>query len=198
MRADWLRRRGGADLILVFAGWAVGLDPLRHLTGAADVLVLSDYRDETLPEALWASRSRLNVVAYSMGVAVAARHLPRLRHKRAVAICGAPDPRAVIGPAIYDATLAGLSPRSLDQFSRRAGATVLPGAEIAALAAELHALASRPAAPAPAFDRILAATGDRIFPRATMATAWPGAEIDWIAGGHSPFARWRDWQEITG
>lgn len=198
MRADWLQRRGSADLILVFAGWAVGLDPFRHLRGAADVLVLSDYRDETLPEALWAPGKRLSVVAYSMGVAVAARHLPRLRPERAVAICGAPDPRAVIGPAIYDATLAGLSPQSLAQFSRRAGAAVPPGAEIAALAAELRALARRPAAAAPAFDRILAATGDRIFPRAAMATAWPGAEIDWIAGGHSPFARWRDWQEITG
>jgi len=198
MRADWLQRRGSDDLILFFAGWAVGLDPIRHLQGAADVLALSDYRDETLPEALWAPYRRLTVVAYSMGVAVAARHLPRLRADRAVAICGAPDPRAVIGPAVYDGTISGLSPRSLAQFARRAGSPVPPEADIAALAAELQALASRPAAPAPAFARLLAAREDRIFPPAALEPAWPGARIDWFDGGHSPFGRWGTWQEITG
>ena len=42
MRRHWLTRDGGAQLTLVFGGWALGPAPFARLTGAADVLVVAD------------------------------------------------------------------------------------------------------------------------------------------------------------
>ncbi len=185
MRATWLRQKGHAHLILFFSGWAVSTSPILHLAGDHDLLVLGDYRDEGLPPL--PPYARITVAAYSMGVAVAARLLPRLKAHRAVAICGTPDPRDTIGPAIYDGTIAGLNQQRLMQFARRACAPLPPRPDIQALAAELRALDARRPAKAPAFDRIIAARQDRIFPASALAKAWPDRQIDWCEGGHSPF-----------
>lgn len=198
MRADWLKRQGSDQLILFFAGWAVDTTAIRHLQGDDDVLVLCDYRDEALPDALLVPYRKISVVAYSMGVAVAGRHLPDLRPHRAIAVCGSPDPRNSIGPGIYDATIAQLGTDSLARFARRAGAPVPQNPDIAALADELRGLGRRPAAQNPAFDRVIAATQDRIFPLAAMKAAWPGYRIELCEGGHTPFAQWQTWQDLTG
>ncbi|SED77305.1 pimeloyl-ACP methyl esterase BioG family protein [Rhodobacter sp. 24-YEA-8] len=196
MRAQWLQRSGSEDLILFYGGWAVGAGAVHHLHGGDDVLVLDDYRDETLPGLLLRPYRRLHVIAWSMGVAVAARHLDHLAPARATAICGAPDPRAAIGPQTYDATAASLTAESLQRFARRAGADLPEQTEPGALAQELQNLALRDAAPAAAFTHIIAGRRDRIFPQRRMAEGWPAREITWLDCGHNPFPLWRAWSEI--
>ncbi|MBJ2153044.1 pimeloyl-ACP methyl esterase BioG family protein [Paracoccus sp. IB05] len=196
MRAQWLQRSGSEDLILFYGGWAVGAAAVQHMQGGEDVLALDDYRDETLPVALLRPYRRLHVIAWSMGVAVAARHLDHLAPARATAICGAPDPCAAIGPETYDATAASLTAESLQRFARRAGAALPPHTDIDALALELQHLALREAAPAAAFTHIIAGRRDRIFPQRGMVAGWPERQITWLDCGHNPFPLWRDWSEF--
>ncbi|TMV94043.1 DUF452 family protein [Thioclava sp. BHET1] len=198
MQAHWIRQRGHAHLVLFYSGWATETAEIARLAGDSDLLILSDYRDETF-DPVWLQRhDRVTLVAYSMGVAVAARHLGNLRPDHAIAICGSTDPRLTIGEDIYDGTIVGLDLRSLARFARRAGLPKPQAPDLAALGDELRALKTRPAASPCVFDRIIAARKDRIFPADAMTAAWQGRPIDWVDTGHFPFGHWQDWQEITG
>lgn len=196
MRTEWIHRRGSDRLIVFYAGWALDHDALAALPSDCDVLRVQDYRDEALDAALLAPYAQRDVIAYSLGVAVAARQMAQLAPRSATAICGSCDPHATIGAQVYDATAAQLTPKSLAQFARRAGAPMPQSPALAALTAELTQLASRPAASTAGFTRIYAARADRIFPPAAMTQAWAGQEIRWIDGPHWPFARWHSWQEM--
>ncbi|MEO1952126.1 alpha/beta fold hydrolase [Thioclava sp.] len=198
MRARWIRQQGHRHLVMFYSGWATETAGIERLAGDTDLLILSDYRDETFDPAWIERHDRITLVAYSMGVAVATRHLGGLRPDRAIAICGATDPRRTIGADIYDGTLAGLDRQRLARFARRAGLPQPQTPDIAALGDELCALRARPTAPPGAFDRIIAARKDRIFPADAMTAAWQGQPIDWVETGHFPFDHWQDWREITG
>ncbi|RDW11887.1 pimeloyl-ACP methyl esterase BioG family protein [Paracoccus thiocyanatus] len=197
MRAEWLRRKGAGELIVVLTGWAVGHEPLRHLAGAADVLVLSDYRDMTAPD--WPrGYAAVDLVAWSFGVAAACR-LDLRRFRRKVAVCGswAPcDDDLGIPPDLVRATAENLSPASLRQFARRADCPVAPGADLAALRAELLAVLGWGVGQAPDFDRIRLGAADRIFAAANLRRAWRGRPVEMLDCGHNPFAQWRDWAEV--
>lgn len=201
MRAEWLSRTGRADLLLVLGGWAVGAEPFRHLETAADVLVLSDYRVLDWRDAVTAGYDRVTLVAYSFGVAAAGAVLPQLTRPpvQLHAFCGSPfpcDARRGIAPGVLRATAEGLSEASLARFARRAGAPV-PAPDIAALRDELCAVAARPPAPVPAFDRITLARRDRIFAPAALTLAWAdqASRLRWTETGHTPFAGWQSWTE---
>lgn len=201
MRAEWLSRTGRGELLLVLGGWAVGAEPFRHLETAADVLVLSDYRALDWHDAVTTGYDRVTLVAHSFGVAAAGTVLPQLARPPAQlhAFCGSPfpcDAHRGIAPGVLHATAAGLSEASLARFARRAGAPV-PAPDIAALREELVAVAARPPAPVPAFDRITLARRDRIFAPETLALAWADQadRLCWTETGHNPFAGWRHWTE---
>ncbi|MFC3570307.1 pimeloyl-ACP methyl esterase BioG family protein [Paracoccus simplex] len=198
MRAEWLRRTGAEELIVVLTGWAVGSAPLRHLAGPADVLVLSDYRDLTPPD--WPrGYAALDLVAWSFGVA-AACHMPDLQgFRRKVAVCGswAPCDDALGIPCDrMRATAANLSAASLRQFARRAGCPVDPGADLAALRQELEAVMARDSGRDPGFDRIWLGAADRIFPLQNLRRAWRDGPVATLDCGHNPFAQWRDWDGV--
>lgn len=196
MQKIWLHQKDSENLILFYAGWALGGGDLTHLQSDCDVLMLRDYRDECLDSAVIARYARIDVVAYSMGVAVAARQARRLHPRSALALCGAVNPRTTIGARIYDQTAEQLSPKSLAQFARRAGGIAITNPDIDALAAELGLLAQRPAEEPLFFNRVLACTGDRIFTPAAMTQAWPDHAITWINAPHMPFQHWHSWQEL--
>ncbi|RDD68989.1 pimeloyl-ACP methyl esterase BioG family protein [Paracoccus versutus] len=200
MRAEWLRREGASELIVVLTGWAAGAAPFRHLAGPADVLVLSDYRDLALPD--WPrGYAAVDLVAWSFGVAAACR-LPGLAgFRRKVAACGswAPcDDDLGIPRETVRATAANLSEVSLRQFGRRAGCAVAAGADPAALRDELQAVMGWDAGQVPGFDRIWLGAADRIFPLKNLIRAWQGWPVETrvLECGHNPFAQWRDWAEV--
>lgn len=198
MRAEWLRRTGAEELIVVLTGWAVGSAPLRHLAGPADVLVLSDYRELTPPD--WpGGYAAMDLVAWSFGVA-AACHLPDLRSfRRKVAVCGswAPcDDDLGIPRDMVRATAENLSEASLRQFARRAGCPMASGADLAALREELEAVMGRDRGRDPGFDRIWLGAADRIFPPENLRRAWRGKPVELLDCGHNPFPQWRDWSEV--
>ncbi len=196
MQVTWLHQKGSKNLVLFYAGWALDHTDLSHLSSDCDVLMLRDYRDEGFDTALISVYSQIDVLAYSMGVAVAARQLGTLRPRTALALCGAVNPRATIGAWVYDQTADQLSPQSLKQFARRASATPSTASDIPALRTELHLLAERPAADPSGFGRVFACKGDRIFTPAAMEQAWPAPVVTWFNRPHMPFAQWQSWQEI--
>ncbi|WP_104492661.1 DUF452 family protein [Paracoccus denitrificans] len=200
MRAEWLRREGAPELIVVLTGWAVGAGPFRHLAGPADVLVLSDYRDLSAPD--WPQGyAATDLVAWSFGVAAACR-LPALDgFRRKVAVCGswAPcDDELGIPCETVRATAANLSELSLRQFARRAECPTEPGADPAALGEELRAVMGWGGVQAPDFDRIVLGAADRIFPLKNLIRAWQAWPVETrvLDCGHNPFALWRDWDEV--
>ena len=201
MRRHWLTREGGAQLTLVFGGWALGPAPFARLIGAADVLVVDDYRnlDDALPET--GDYDTVRLLAYSFGVASAAHWLAcsGFRPDRLIAISGTLHPACPergIAPDMIMATAAQLSERSFAKFCRRAG---LPGEppelDIAAAQQELFAVIQRGSAPDPGFDRVWIPTNDRIIPTAAQETAWAStsARVEHVAGPHVPFKRGQSW-----
>ena len=196
MRAQWLQKAGSAELILVFSGWAVGATPFAHLQGAPDVLILHDYREEDIPQGMLAPYARINLLAYSLGVSVAARHLERLRPHHAVAVCGTPAAPSGIGPDIYAATLANITPAGLARFARRAGVCLSQAQDLHALRHELELLSARPPSEGSRYDLVIATTQDRIFTPPAMKSAWQTHEIHWVNSSHNPFPAWHSWAEV--
>ncbi|QRZ15286.1 DUF452 family protein [Paracoccus methylovorus] len=200
MKAEWLRREGARELLVVLTGWAVGAEPFRHLAGTADVLVLSDYRDPALPD-LPAGYAAVDLVAYSFGVAAACRLSDAALRgfRRRVAICGSWAPcndDLGIARAQMRATVANLSGITLRQFARRAECAVAAPADIGALREELQAVMGWDAATPRCFDRIVLGARDRIFALPNLRRAWQGQRVQVLESGHNPFAGWRDWAEV--
>ena len=201
MRCRWLARGGSPDLILVFAGWALGVAPFAGLTGAVDVLLVEDYTTlDELPEL--AGYDRVSLLAYSFGVASAAHWLAEIGVKvdRKVAVAGTlypADAEKGIAPETVCATAEGLTPATFAKFCRRAGLDVpAPEVDIDAARAELLAIADRGDAPDPGFDRVWIPTRDRIIPTRAQQAAWAGhSDVREVAGGHVPFRAGQTWQE---
>ena len=179
MQATWVSRNGTARLLVVFGGWAVGLDPFRHLARECDLLFLDDYRTlDWEPEGLEGYDERV-LLAWSFGVAAyahwSAGHGDPFTRKIAVNGTVSPvDRRAGIPPVIYRATHDGLSVDSYQDFLTRVYGAQQPPAEVdvAARRSELAAVEQRGAAEPVAFDRIWISGRDGIFPPANMNRAW--------------------------
>lgn len=203
MRSQWLQRNGVDDLIVVFGGWALGAAPFAHLSGSADVLLLSDYRTQDFDAEPLAPYARRSLIGYSFGVAAAGHALAstELKFNRRVAVCGSLHPvdeRLGIPPERARQTADNLSETSLRQFARRAGSPLPGDCDIPALQAELLAVIARGCAPDPEFDRVWLARGDRIFPPENLEAAWrdQADRVRWLETGHNPFAAFTDWRDL--
>ncbi|CAM3275063.1 biotin synthesis protein BioG [Paracoccus aminovorans] len=200
MRAQWLRREGARELVVVVTGWALGAAPFRHLDGDRDILVLSDWR-ALAPLSLPAGYAAADLVAWSFGVGAACRLPGPDPFRRRVAVCGSwlpCDDDLGIPRARVAATAAGLTEASLRKFARRAGAPLEGSADLEALRAELAAVMAWDAVVPPRFDRILLGASDRIFPLRNLLRAWNGRQdrTRILDCGHNPFAAMRDWDEV--
>lgn len=206
MQVQWLIQSGSAaEVIVVFGGWAVGPDCLRHLVGPQDVLFVDDYRDlgADLPDLSGYATRRL--IAWSFGVAgyghwQAGRADPFHRKTALSGTLSPVDRQLGIPPLVLNKTRDTLSEDSFTAFLTRCfGAPhAVPPLDVTARQDELRAVAERGPAPDPHFDRVVIPSHDRIFPPANMARAWAGqaTRVTGIDAPHAPFALWTEWDQI--
>lgn len=203
MKSQWLQRDGADDLIVVFSGWAVSAAPFAHLSGSADVLLLSDYRTLDFDAEPLRPYPRRSLIAHSFGVAAAGHALVTagLAFDRKVAVCGSlhpSDERFGIPPERVRQTADNLSETSLRQFARRAGSALPEDYDLPALRDELLAVIARGPATDPGFDRVWLGRSDRIFPPENLEAAWrdQAERVRRLETGHNPFAAFTDWRDL--
>ncbi len=206
MEAIWLRRKAGAEAVIVFfAGWGAEPADVAHLGGDADVLLVRDYRDldADLPD-LSAYRRKL-LVAWSFGVAAYGHwQMGRIGvFDRRIAVNGtlaAVDRDRGIAPKVLQMTIDGLSEDGFHAFRTRSHGAEQPrrAVDLAARKAELEAVRDRGPSPDCDWDRIWIGTGDRVFPVQAQRRAWAGQadRIQEIDAPHAPFAGWSRWEDL--
>lgn len=192
MKQVFLRHEGQPCLLLFFAGWGAEealFDP--PTMPGHDCLLCYDYRSASFDASLLAPYAGIRLLAWSMGVRVAADTLSGLSlpWERRLAVGGTMTPvddGRGIPEATFRATLAGFNGQSMLRFRRRMCGSSAESARIAALPLhrrlddlreELDALWRRvEKSPAPAFnwDAALIGTSDRIFPPENLRRAWAG------------------------
>ncbi len=203
MKRQWLSRSEQSSLILVFGGWALGAAPFAELMGQDDVLLVDDYRhlDDALPEL--AQYDRVDLIAFSFGVASAAHWMAMTGFSpaRLVAVSGTLSPADAetgIAPQMIRATADGLTADSFSKFCGRAGLQgPAPALNIEAAQAELHCIIDRGPAPERAFDRVWIPEKDRIIPTGAQKAAWArqGKAVRPVSGPHVPFRAGQSWAE---
>lgn len=191
-------------LILLFAGWAMDENPFRGLRHTAyDIAVAYDYRSlDCRQEAELKAYDEICVLAWSFGVINAAlfiEHHSHLPITAKIAVNGTLHPidnALGIPEAIFNGTLDGLSPATLNRFYRRVcgSATAMqslkanmPQRDIRELADELRAIAALPHRPdlTSAWDMVYIASSDMIIPTANQIKAWEGHHgVRIVEGAH--------------
>lgn len=176
--------------LLIYAGWGMDPQPFVGLSRPGyDIAVAWNHTDATPPQGL-DGYEEVVVLAWSFGVAEAARWLVTrpANVTKAVAVNGTPwpvDDRRGIPKAVYEGTLAGLNDRNLRKFMVRmcGGMTpwkafepVAPNSRtLANLTAELEATGHRPAPGDDAvtlFDSVYIGGADAIIPAEAQREAW--------------------------
>ena len=195
MKAVYVSRPDGATrLILFFAGWAMDSRPWQRLEfGGYDIAVVSDYRDSRLPLDL-AAYEEIVVIAWSFGVVGAEQWLAEEGRKHPVtatiAVNGTPeavDDRLGIPSALFEATLASLTPASLAKFYRRVAgkrlpliSDAMPQREFDTLADELRAVYASRGRRGVSWDKAIVSTADRIIPAANQIASWSATPTEII------------------
>ncbi len=128
MQQTLLINKRRPKLLLFFAGWGMDERPFRPLTNRCpadtDWMICYGYTDPAFDRSLVEEYKEVNVVAWSFGVRVAqtvmeAYDLPVV-HSTAINGTSKPiDEEYGISPEIFEATLQGLTPESLDKFRKR-------------------------------------------------------------------------------
>ncbi len=128
MRQKFLKRDKHDTLLLFFAGYAQDEKPFSYFkeAGDKDVMLICDYEDETFDVKPVKEYQRLVVIAWSMGVSMAASILNKYalvpKVKDAVAINGTIegiDDNLGISPLMWEATKKALTPKSVEKFYLR-------------------------------------------------------------------------------
>lgn len=207
MQTHWLTRKGGSSCILFFAGW--GMDPAPFTAASSDrhdLLMIYDYRVLTEPDLtdLAASYQNLHLVAWSMGVWVAARLLAQSRtiFTTTVALNGTLNPiddRLGIAEKTFDAMIDSFTaealeafyaamfdnPKEAEQFMRNRPRRLREG-----LLEELIVLRNAARTQPPVTDiysRKLVGSRDRIFPSRSQLRSWGKDNCSVLRIPHFPF-----------
>lgn len=203
MKQRWLSCSGTEELILIFGGWALGVAPFAGLAEDGDVLFVDDYHDLGNPLSDIAQYDRVNLIAFSFGVASAAHWLAQTGFSpdRLIAVSGTlfpADPARGIAPDMIRTTADNLTEASFAKFCRRAGVNgPVPEIDPEAVRSELHAVIDRGNAPEVAFDRIWIPQRDRIIPSSAQQAAWAHQQSSarGIDAPHVPFRDGQSWRE---
>lgn len=203
MQYQFYNKKGSRNLLLIFGGWST----LPEFYSSIDVegwdtLAVTSYSDFDFPLSLLEEYDNIGLFAWSMGVAVAPKIVPRNRLAFAIAVNGTPMPvseKFGIVPAIFHATLENLSPASLLKFRKRMGMDVDPKEEIKedieVLKNELSFIARecQKDIDPDYFTRAYVSQNDRIFLPQNQINYWrthsPETEVIEIEGTHLPDLR---------
>lgn len=191
MKQMFLHQAGTSCLTVFFAGWGMDKTPFQAYCFKQDVLLCYDYSDLNFDTSLLAGYERLRVVAWSMGVWVAAWMMlqhPEWPVRKRVAVNGTlfpVDALRGIPPAVFSGTLSGLSASTLVKFRRRMCGTasayadfekLAPRRELESLRDELYQLEGFYRAASKngfgLWDEVYVGTSDLIFPTANQMRAW--------------------------
>lgn len=206
METRWLSQRPrptSGEAIVVFTGWAIAPDVFDHLTGAYDILLVSDYRDLNAELPDLSAYEQVHLLAWSFGVASYA-HWQQGRSDlftNKVAVNGTLTPvnRATgVPPVAMRKTFETLSPDAYQLFLTRAFNARQPVAhiDVGARRDELRAIQARGDAPNVAFDRVWISSDDKICPAANQLRAWPVDVIRQIDASHVAFSLFSDWGDF--
>lgn len=216
MKHVWLNRLRGERLLVFFAGWGMDPHPFDYLQCPdVDVLMLFDYRDLLLPDAVakaldsYADRT---LMAWSLGVAVANLCCADLAHRFdvRVAINGTVRPvdaEEGIAPEIFDGTIQNLDGRGLSRFIRRTcvhrdvhARYMLNPAQrpLVEVHEELQVLRELELSDACLFTQAMAGREDRIFIYENQVRCWARKSVPCrtIDAPHFPFYAWESWGEV--
>lgn len=226
MRYQWLNKKEGCDrrVLVFFNGWGQDSRVAAHLSADADtdVLMLYAYHDgQDFDFSSLGKYAEADVAAWSMGVWYASRRaaLKTLNVRRAVALCGTPwaiDDLLGIPCGVFEATLTGLSPRSLEKFAMRmaGGAAAYRKSPLSGrnsrdfddVRSELqwwrehYASAADDPQEGIRWQKALIGLADGIFPPENQLRAWERAAVPsvQVECPHDPLAGMSSWDEVLG
>ena len=143
MQQQFLKKEQRSSLLIFFAGYAQDETPFSYFKEVqdSDVMLVCDYEDESFEVAPLLEYEQIRLMAWSMGVCMAAyvfreyELMPRL--KQATAINGTIegiDESLGISPVLWEATKNALSAQSLEKFYLR-----MTGSREACLSYKKHA-----------------------------------------------------------
>lgn len=220
MRHQWLVKKGSGRLIVFFNGWGQDAAAVAHLSGEADVLMLYAYHDGAdFDFSSLQKYGQVDVAAWSMGVWYASlldwkKLKEDLNICHMVALCGtmpAIDDTLGIPMAVFEATLSGLTPRSLEKFAMR-----MAGGGADYRESPLSKAGSRsfedirdelawwkdrfrlPVSGEVVWQKALVGLRDGIFPPENQLRAWERAGVDTVEKDlpHYPLAAMGSWNEV--
>lgn len=203
MRQKFVSKNGHKALLLFFAGWGADDGPFGSLAiEGYDTLVAWDYRTSAFDDSALEGYEEIVVAAWSFGVVAASRFLsghPGLPVTLTVAVNGTPvavDDTLGIPPAIFEATAANLTERSLAKFYRRmcdsraecdAYTARLTPRAIADLVDELYAIRAIDNDVCPAWNYAFVGSRDLIIPPDNQKCYWrltPATNLSVIDAPH--------------
>jgi biotin synthesis protein BioG len=207
-------------LIIFFAGWGMSPAPFTFLdSNDSDILLFFDYPTDNMPihlPELFNSYHQVNLIAWSLGVAVANEIMQPYRKKlqSATAINGTImpiDDNYGIPPAIFQATIDNLLDGGITGFYRRMCKTPpvrkrftenQPDREPADLKNELIALYNKfnnYTPQKPIFTDAIVCSDDKIVPPDNQAGYWKRFNVPYslLKAPHFPFYQWSTWREIV-
>ncbi len=211
-------KAGNEKLLLFFSGWAASPEVFQHLRmeSDTDLWICYDYRELNFEEETLSFYKEIRLVAWSLGVWVAATILGKKQRSftEAIAIGGTLCPihdQWGIPEAIFRGTLDNITEEGIHRFNRRmcggreqlkAYEQILPRplTDIRKELETLYAEIKKTPAAFPLFDRwtyTLIPSGDRIFPAENLRAFWQNrCSIIEIEAPHYPFYLWTQWNEI--
>ena len=215
MRTVWLQRHHRPECILFFNGWGMDPTPFQSLPALDhDLCMVMDYRTlEPLDLETFVGYQHLHLIAWSMGVWVAAHLLAEQTHRfaSATAIGGTLTPvdgQRGIPPSSYDAMLDQFSSEVLGIFYRdmfddegqlHRFLTCRPQRPLAELREEMAAFRDAFLSAGPGQDiytRKIITSRDRIFSGRNQMRAWGKGCGDIRNWPHFPFYLLTDWREL--
>lgn len=218
MKKKWINQSGNTELILFFNGWGMDERPLSHLSpDGYDVLMCYDYTclpKEPISEV--SGYRKVHVVAWSMGVWVAAQYMNSFQFHptSAIAINGTPlpiDDTFGIPKAVFDGTLNGWGEATRPKFNLRmcgdkqtyeAFLKVQPNRSVESQKEELSALREMVQSHAPTevpWTKAIIGRNDRIFPFANLEKYWQNRTAGEVNDyGHLPFFNFSSWKQLLG
>lgn len=191
MKQEFIIRENHQRLLLFFAGWGMDVTPFSEIhPDGCDWMICYDYRSLEFDENLLRDYSEITLVAWSMGVWAASqvmKQYPSLPVTQSRAINGTLSPideTKGISPTVFEGTLQGLNPQTLQKFQRRmcgsgseykAFQTVAPLRPVEELKEELAAIQQHFLSQSPSpfhWQKAIIGLNDRIFLPDNQKRAW--------------------------